>query len=80
MYSTNPYVVWKDLREIYDKVNEPRLYQVHRKIVLTQQDLNYVSTFSTRLKFLLDEYYATSDLDPSGCENFKKHIDYYDNQ
>lgn len=46
IYSMSVYLVWKDLKEKFDKVNRSRIYQWHReKIVVATQGLDYVSTF-----------------------------------
>lgn len=81
MYTENAFVVWKDLKERFDKVNRPRMDQLHMEIVLTYQGLDLISTFVfTKLRLLWVEYDGVCALPHIEGEDFKKHIEHKENQ
>ncbi|XP_070047033.1 uncharacterized protein [Nicotiana tomentosiformis] len=58
VYASNAHLAWEDLRERFDKVNRMRIYQIHRAIATLSQGTDFVSTYFTKLKGLLNEYDA----------------------
>ncbi|XP_075084341.1 uncharacterized protein LOC142167877 [Nicotiana tabacum] len=68
-YATDAHLVWKDLKERFDKVNRVRIFQLHREIATISQGTDSVDTYFTKLKELWSEYDA---LVPSpGCDCVK---------
>lgn len=66
LYFSSAHEVWLDLKEIFDKVNGSRLYQLRRSIFTLTQGILFVSTYYKKLKNLSDEY--DSILPPPSCD------------
>lgn len=59
MYSTSIYLAWKVLTEIYDKVNDPKLYQLHTENILVEcyslsRSILFIMTINVSVNFLWD--------------------------
>lgn len=68
IYSTSIFLVWNDLKERFDKVNDSRIYQLHRDICVTNQGLDSISIYFNRLKLLWDEFSAICSILTCSCE------------
>ncbi|XP_075099727.1 uncharacterized protein LOC142176354 [Nicotiana tabacum] len=66
VYSSNVCVVWKDLKERFDKINESRILQLHRAITTASPGTSSIATYFSKLR----ELWADFDcLAPSpGCD------------
>lgn len=58
VYATDAAMVWVDLKERFDKVDESRGYQLHREICTISQGNLSVSTYFSKLRLLWDEFDA----------------------
>ena len=58
VYAPDASLVWKDLKERFDKVNSVRIYQLHRDIATITQGIDTVLVYFTKLKELLAKYDA----------------------
>ncbi|XP_070048914.1 uncharacterized protein [Nicotiana tomentosiformis] len=58
VYASNARAVWEDLCERFDKVNQMRIYQLHREIATISQGTDSISTYFTKLKELWGEFDA----------------------
>ncbi|GAV66534.1 UBN2_3 domain-containing protein [Cephalotus follicularis] len=50
VYATNAQHVWKDLKEMFDKVNGSRIFSLHREIGMLTQGNNIVLVYYTKLR------------------------------
>lgn len=75
MHIESAFLVWKDLKEIFDKISGPRTYKLHMKIVMFQQGFDSISTFFfSRLNVIWAEYDVACAFPHIEGEDFKKHI------
>lgn len=58
VYASNAFLVWEDLKEIFDEVNHMKIYQLHREINTIVQETNFVSEYFTKLKELWSKFDA----------------------
>ena len=49
VYSTNAAAVWKDLCEIYDKIDGSRIFQLHKEIATISQGTSSISSYFSKL-------------------------------
>uniref|UniRef100_A0A1S4B0J8 Retrotransposon Copia-like N-terminal domain-containing protein n=1 Tax=Nicotiana tabacum TaxID=4097 RepID=A0A1S4B0J8_TOBAC len=54
-YATSAQVVWMDLLECFDKVNDTRCYNLHKEIATLNQGTASISIYYSKLKDLWDE-------------------------
>ncbi|XP_016445041.1 uncharacterized protein LOC107770264 [Nicotiana tabacum] len=65
LFRSSTALVWKDLEERFDKVNDSRAYYLHREIATLTQGLSSISEYFSRMKDLWDEY---DSLVPPSCD------------
>ncbi|XP_075080775.1 uncharacterized protein LOC142166180 [Nicotiana tabacum] len=68
-YATSAQVVWMDLQERFDKVNDTRCYNLHKKIATLNQGTASISVYYSKLKDLWDE--TESVVPTPGCDCVK---------
>nr|GEZ81416.1 ribonuclease H-like domain-containing protein [Tanacetum cinerariifolium] len=68
VYSENAVVVWKELRETYDKVDGSVVYNLLQKINSIKQGGSSVADYYHRLNSLWREFYALTKLPKCICE------------
>ncbi|XP_070040505.1 uncharacterized protein [Nicotiana tomentosiformis] len=56
VYSSNAYVVWKDLKERFDKVDGSRIFQLHKEIATVSQETNAIVTYYSKFRSLWTEF------------------------
>ena len=66
LYCTDSHLIWEDLKERFNKVNNSRIFQLHKEIFALVQGVSSVSLYYSRLKDLWDEY--DSILPPPSCD------------
>ncbi|KAH0775117.1 hypothetical protein KY290_012254 [Solanum tuberosum] len=76
VYATNAHKVWEDLKEHFDKVNQVRIYQLHREITTLAQGTDSVSTYFSKLKNLWSEYDVVMPSPSCECVRSKDYIDH----
>ena len=74
VYASDASLVWKDLKERFDKVNRVRIYQLHREIATIAQGIDTVSVYFTKLKELWAEYDAMVIFPSCGCSKSKDYV------
>lgn len=52
IYSTSAIHIWNDLKERFDKVNDSRIYQLHREISVTQEGIDSIIVYFNKLGLL----------------------------
>ncbi|XP_059309501.1 uncharacterized protein LOC132060493 [Lycium ferocissimum] len=80
LYRSDAYLVWKDLKERFDKVNTSRAYHLHKEIATVMQGVSSVSVYYSRLKDLWDEHYSIAPIPSCNCEESKDFIEYMERQ
>lgn len=76
IYSTSAFLVWNELMEQFDKINDSKIYQLHREINITQKGLDSIQVYFGKLKLLWDEFAAVSYLPNCGYEKYNFHVDH----
>lgn len=75
IYTSNVHLVWKDLKESFDKVNRARIWQLYKEMTTLMQGTNFLSVF-----FKINEFWHESDIlvqSPNcGCEKSKDYIEH----
>ena len=66
LFCSNACVVWRDLKERFDKVNMSRIYHLHKAIATLTQGVSSVAVYFSKLKDLWDEF--DSIVPPPCCE------------
>ncbi|XP_070027775.1 uncharacterized protein [Nicotiana sylvestris] len=56
VYSSNACAVWKDMKERFDKVNGPRILQLHRAIATASQGTSLIATYFSKMRELWAEF------------------------
>lgn len=79
IYSTSALLVWTELKERFDKVNNSRIFQLYHDISFIQQGLDTIHLHFGWLKLLWDEFAAVSNLPNCGCEKYKLHVEHQNN-
>lgn len=79
IYSSSAFLVWKDLKVRFYKVNRSIIYQLHREISIMQKGLDSIQIYFGKLKLLCDEFKAICDLSICGCDELKVHIAHQNN-
>ncbi|KAL1134744.1 hypothetical protein V6Z11_A12G125200 [Gossypium hirsutum] len=75
IFASNVALVWSDLKERFDKVDESRIYFLHWEIDTHVQGTSSISVYHTRLRFLWDKYDAIAPLAPCTCESIKTNVE-----
>ncbi|XP_075092503.1 uncharacterized protein LOC142172730 [Nicotiana tabacum] len=73
-YASDAHLVWNDLKEKFDKVNNVMIFQLHREIRTISQRTDYVDTYFTKLKKLWSEYDALVPSLGSDCVKSRDYI------
>lgn len=68
VYASSACVVWKELKERFDKINGSITFSLHKKIATMSQGTNSVSVYFTKLKELWDEFESLIPSPECGCE------------
>ncbi|KAH0676023.1 hypothetical protein KY285_023824 [Solanum tuberosum] len=66
LFFSNASVVWRDLKERFDKVNMSRIYHLHKAIATLTQGVSPVVVYFSKLKDLWDEF--DSIVSPPCCD------------
>ena len=66
LFCSNASIVWRDLKERFDKVNMSRIYHLHKAIATLTQGVSSVAVYFSKLKDLWDEF--DSIVPPPCCE------------
>ncbi|KAL3373520.1 hypothetical protein AABB24_005477, partial [Solanum stoloniferum] len=56
LFCSDSQLIWVDLKERFNTVNNSRIFQLHKEIFTLVQGVSAVSVYYSRLKDLLDEY------------------------
>ncbi|XP_075091715.1 uncharacterized protein LOC142171897 [Nicotiana tabacum] len=56
LYAKNARTIWEDLRERFDKVNTPGVYQLHKAIETVSQGTDSVSIYFSKFRNLWDGF------------------------
>lgn len=68
VFASSVALVWKDLKECYDKVDGSHVFFLHREIAAMVQG-DTISTYFTKLRLLWDKYSALVPFPSCECEN-----------
>ncbi|XP_049371099.1 uncharacterized protein LOC125836056 [Solanum verrucosum] len=79
LYGSSAAIIWKDLEERFDKVNDSRSYYLHREIAILTQGISTISVYFSKLKDLWDEY-NTLVPPPCDCERSRDFIAHFEKQ
>lgn len=79
VYSSSAFIVWSEFKFRLIKIDDSRIYQLHREICFTQQNLDRIATYLGKLKLLWNDFKAICNLPNCGCELFNKHTDHFNN-
>lgn len=56
VYASNAQQIWIDLKKRFDKVNESRIFYLHKEIATLTQGITFVAQYFSRVKELWMEY------------------------
>ena len=80
VYSTNAIVMWRDLKERYDKVDGSRIFQLHNEIASASQGTGSISVYFCCLRYLGVEFDSITHVPGCGCAKSRDFILFMDNQ
>ncbi|GAV76808.1 UBN2_3 domain-containing protein, partial [Cephalotus follicularis] len=78
--STDALAVWKELNEIFNKINGSRSFSLHRKIGYLTQGNVTMSVYFSKLRQLWDEYASLLTLQIFGCQSSKAYVEHNQQQ
>ncbi|XP_070007368.1 uncharacterized protein [Nicotiana sylvestris] len=73
-YATSAQTVWLDLHERFEKVNDTRCYNLHKKTTTLYQGTSSISFYYSKLKDLWDESESVIHTPGCDCAKSKKFI------
>nr|XP_016496544.1 PREDICTED: uncharacterized protein LOC107815474 [Nicotiana tabacum] len=76
VYAKNTRAIWEDLRELFDKVNTSRVYQLHKAVATITQGVDSVSLYFSKLRNLWDEF-DNMVPPPCDCAKSKNFIEFF---
>lgn len=76
VYADDAATVWKDLKERFDKIDESRIYQLHREICTIHQGNSTVSNYFTKLRLLWDKFDAFVPSPSCNCDKSRTYVDH----
>ncbi|XP_016538931.1 uncharacterized protein LOC107839809 [Capsicum annuum] len=74
LFRSNAHLVWKELKERFNKINGSRRYALHKEIFTLSQGTQSVSMYYSRLKDLWDEYDSMIPPPTCNCEKYKDYL------
>lgn len=74
LYSSSALLIWLDLMERFNKINGSRVFQIHREICLSQQGVNTIVAYFTRLCMLWEDFAAITYLPYCGCDDMSINV------
>lgn len=80
IFSHNAHNVWKDLKEIFDKRNLTRIYQLHRQICTMNKGTLTLSEYYSKLRNLWDEYVSLVPLPTCECDKYRVYAEHMERQ
>ena len=80
VYSTNAIVMWKDLKERYDKVDGSRIFQLHNEIASASQGTSSISVYFSCLRYLGVEFDSITHVPGCECDESRDFVLFMDNQ
>lgn len=80
LFRFDVYLVWNDLKERFDKVNNYRAYHLHKEIATVVQGVSSVSMYCSKLKDLWDEHNSIIPFPTCACERSKDFVEHLERQ
>lgn len=80
LFRSDTFLVWKDLKERFDKVNASRAYHLHNEIATITQGVSSISTYYSKLKDLWDKHSSIFPPPCYECEKSREHTMYLERQ
>ncbi|XP_049350202.1 uncharacterized protein LOC125814801 [Solanum verrucosum] len=80
VYASNAFLLWKDLKERFDKVNRMRIYQLHKEINSISQGPSTLDEYFTRRKELWSEFDVMVPSPDCGCARGKEYVEHLQQQ
>ncbi|KAL3368870.1 hypothetical protein AABB24_009597 [Solanum stoloniferum] len=80
LFRSDAYLVWNDLKERFDKVNNSRAYHLHKEIATVVQGISSVSMYYSKLKDLWDEHNSIIPFPTCACERSKDFVEHLERQ
>lgn len=80
LFRADAYLVWNDLKEIFDTVNNSRAYHLHKEITTVVQGISYVSVYYSKLKDLWYEHNSSIPFPTCVCQRSKDFVEHLERQ
>lgn len=77
VYASDAHLVWEDLKERFDKVNQVRIWQLQKESTTLMQGINSISAYFSKLKELWHEYdvlVSSSSYDYEKSKDYMEHL------
>ncbi|KAM3363777.1 hypothetical protein P3S68_018631 [Capsicum galapagoense] len=80
VYTSNAQKVWSDLKERFDKVDESRIFFLHKKIATLVQGTSSVSSYFSKMKELWEEYDFLMTCSSCSCDESQTYASHFEHQ